>query len=87
MQAADYTIGEAKYAKGMMAVRCPGKDGWMTRAGRLAQSLARGRYTHREGAYIMSPTRARKFETLYAEGWDGSTITGELQPPCERTAP
>lgn len=81
MQSADYTIGEARYAKRMMAVRCPGKDGWMTRAGRLAHVIARGRYTHREDAYIMSPTKARKFETMYRTGWDGSTIMNRLEPP------
>jgi len=78
---ADYTIGPAQYAEGMMAVHCPSRDGWKTRAGRLAEQLARGRWTGRECAYIMSPTRARKFVELYAAGWDASPIMGELQPP------
>jgi hypothetical protein len=33
-----------------MAVNCPGRDGMKTRAGRLAEAIARGRYTGREHA-------------------------------------
>lgn len=78
----DYTISDARYAKRMKAVRIVSSgDGWKTRADRLAETLANGRYTHRERAYIMSPRRAAKFEELYAAGWDASFITRELQEP------
>lgn len=70
----DYTISSARYAKGKVAVRCPGKDGFKTRAGRLAECIARGRYTGREQAYIMSPSAAKRFERLYAEGYDSASI-------------
>lgn len=77
----DYTVSPARYAKGKMAVRCPSKDGWKSRAARLAGAIARGRYTGRERAYIMSPTAAAKFERLFLEGWDACVITLELEPP------
>jgi hypothetical protein len=45
--------------------------------------MARGRYTHREQAYIMSKRKAEEFERLYAIGWDSSVVTLELRPPTE----
>lgn len=77
----DYLVRPARYAKGKMAVQCPSPDVYKTRAARLAEALARGRYTGREGAYIMSPGRAAKFERLYALGWDATYISYELIPP------
>lgn len=76
-----YTITPARYAKGQMLVRCPSTDGLKTRAARLIGDGLRGRYTGRESGYIVSPAKARKFERLFAAGWDGSYITGELQAP------
>lgn len=80
-----YTIMDARYAKGKKAVRCPSTDGYKTRAARLAERLANGRYTNREHAYIMSPTAALRFEKLYAEGWDASSFTRELRAPEIKT--
>lgn len=82
----DYTVSPARYSKGKMAVRCPSANGWKTRAARLAGAIARGRYTGREGAYIMSPTAAAKFERLFLEGWDACVITHELEPPRQMAA-
>lgn len=76
----DYTITDARYAKGKKAVRCPSITGYKTRACYLAHRLANGRYTGRERAYIMSPAAAARFEKLYAEGWDVS-FSGVLTPP------
>lgn len=81
MTTPDYIIMPASYSKGKLAVRCPSATGFKTRAGRLAQVIARGRYTGREGAYIMGPRSAEKFERLYAEGWDACTFSYELEPP------
>jgi hypothetical protein len=80
----EYTIELAKYAgrwndKRQMAVSCPGAGGYKTRAGRLAEAL-KGRYSNRERAYIMSATKAAKFERLYAEGWDVG-LFGDLIAP------
>jgi hypothetical protein len=77
---ADYSMSPARYAKGMLAVRCPSTTGYKTRAARLANALAT-RYTNREHAYILSPNKADRFERLYAEGWDACVITGELEAP------
>jgi hypothetical protein len=74
----------------MMAIRCaPDGTGFKTRAARLAEVLARGRYSNREHAYLLSRAAAARFEKLYAEGWDGEIMGGALiQPPTdsERTA-
>lgn len=82
---APYSIGAAQYAgrwngKPQKAVRCPSSTGYKTRAARLVEAL-KGRYSHRERAYIVSPAKAAKFEKLYADGWDASAVTGELEPP------
>ena len=65
-------VTDALYAKGQKLVRCP-KDGtgMKTRAMRLAGAL-RGRWTHRERGYVMSPRKAERLLKLFAEGWDAS---------------
>ena len=79
----EYTITNARYARNCIAVRCPSNDGFKTRAARLAGALSRDRFSNREKAYIMAATKQEKFERLYAEGWDASCCTLELQPPSE----
>lgn len=80
----DYTISPARYAgrrngKQFHAVRCPSTDGFKTRAARLAEYCARGRFTNRESAYIMGPRQLARFIELYNNGADASPITGELR--------
>lgn len=77
---APFTVYPARYAKGMMAVQCHSVDGYKTRAMCLCEAL-RGRWTHREGAYIMSARKAERLAVLFAEGWDGSYMSDELVPP------
>lgn len=75
-------VNPARYAKNMMAVRCPSVgSGWKTRAHRLAAALARDRYSGREHAYIMSRPAAARFERLYAEGWDAGFMDRKLIAP------
>jgi hypothetical protein len=76
-----YTINPARYAKGMMAVRCPSADAYKTRAAYLAEYFARDRYSGRENAYIMSQAAAKKFEAHYAAGWDAGIMVRRLIPP------
>ena len=79
----DYTIVDARYAKGMKAVRCPSTTGYKTRAARVAAYFARDRYSGRERAYIMSAAAARKFAWHYEFGWDAAYMTRKLLPPQE----
>lgn len=81
-----YSVSPARYAKGMMAVRTVGRDGYKSRACYLAERLANGRHSNRARAYIMSPAAAARFVKLYAEGWDANAWTGELIPPRESGA-
>ena len=78
----DILTGKARYAKGQVAVRCPSPNGFKSRAARLAEAL-KGRWSNRESAYIMAPTKEARLRKLFAEGWDASVITGELEPPKE----
>lgn len=78
-----YTITPARYAKGKMIIR-PKSDGsgFKTRAARLAEAKGiGGRWVHRSGGYTVSPAAARRFEKLYAEGWDASTWDGKMIEP------
>jgi hypothetical protein len=61
-----------------MAIRCPSTNGLKTRAARLAAFAIKGRWSGREKAYIVSPTKAEKFERLYSEGFDACVMTGKL---------
>jgi hypothetical protein len=45
----------------------------------LAEAL-KGRWSNREGAYILAASKEAKFRRLYDEGWD-ATIFGELIQP------
>ena len=76
-----YEIKPARYAKARLIVRCPSNDGFLTRAGRLARNIS-SRYTHREHGFSMSSAQARRFERLYAEGWDGAIMSRGLVPPA-----
>lgn len=71
----------ARYAKGKIAVTCPGDgSGWKTRAQRLASAVS-SRWSHREKAYIMSPAAAEKVRRLFEAGSDadlGATRDGRL---------
>lgn len=75
----EFTIYPARYAKGKVAVTCKSDGtGYKTRAMRLIGDALRGAYSHREHAYIVSPSKAERFYQLYAAGWDASAITGVL---------
>lgn len=79
----DYRISGARYAKDAMAVDCPSQDGWKTRAGRLAEVVARGRWSNREKAYVMSRRAVERFERLFRAGWDASVVVRHLEAPSE----
>jgi hypothetical protein len=82
-----YTIVKARYAKGMVAIACPGIECSMgvikSRAGNLASHLAGNRYSNREKAYIMTPKKAVRFLELYKAGYDACVMTKELIAPEE----
>jgi hypothetical protein len=76
-----YTIQPARYAKGrhgagMCCIICtPNGSGYKTRAMRLAEARGvGGRFSHREGGYIVSQTAAGTFRKLYNAGWDADSI-------------
>ncbi len=78
----DYTIGDARYAKGQKLVKTvPSGTGLKSRAERLIGDGLKGRYTNRERGYVVSPAKAARFEEMYTQGWDASPILRELIPP------
>ena len=77
-----YIVSPARYAKGMVAVRCLSNGtGWKTRAMRLAGYFARERYSGRENSYIMTRAAALRFEEHFRAGFDAGAITRELVKP------
>ena len=50
----------ARYAKNMIAVRCPSIDGWKSVYGVIAGNITK-RYSGREKAYIMSKAQHKRF--------------------------
>lgn len=74
-----YSAEAARYAKGCVAVTAPGRNGWKSEAGYLLEAL-NARYSGRERAYIVSASKFKKFEKLFAEGWT-ATVFGTLEPP------
>lgn len=78
-----FTVTRARYAKGMMAVQVhDNRDGFKGRTARLCDAL-KGRWSNREGAYIMSPNKVKKLQSLYAKGWDATIIARRLYAPGE----
>lgn len=78
-----YTIKTARYSKtGAMVIKTPSRDVYRTRASRLAATF--GKYSHRQGGYVVTASGAAKFVELYAAGWDCSYL-GEKA--SDRTPP
>jgi hypothetical protein len=80
----EYTMEQARYAKGMVIVRAPSFDGFKTRAAFLLTAL-KARWTNRERGYVCTQSKAQKFERLFAEGWDGDVL-GRLVPPPKKVS-
>jgi len=59
----EYSISTAKYAKGKVAIRTPGVDGWKSLAALILTTdiAPNARYSGREHAYIVSPAQAARF--------------------------
>jgi hypothetical protein len=70
MNTPDYTISEARYAKGKMAIRSEDGSGYKTSAAHLIEALG-GRWVNRGSAYVCSSATARDFEALIMAGWHG----------------
>jgi hypothetical protein len=90
-----YEYGRARYAKGMVAVQTKDSVGeYAGRAQRLLHAL-KARYTNREKAYILSPSKFARFEKLYVDGWDADLKFDSVYdthyeltpPPGEKVAP
>lgn len=81
-----YSITPARYAgrwngKPQVVVCCPSDTMLKTRAARLIGNGLKGRYSRRERGYVVSPSKAAKFESLFAAGYDASTWDGALIAP------
>lgn len=77
-----YYIRPSKFSRGDICIICPCEGGRLTRAARLAICFARGRYTHRDGGFIMTLSKAEKFVRFYESGWDGNVDKRELIAPA-----
>lgn len=87
-----YTITPAWYAKNSVAVRPRDSiDDMKGRASRLCCAL-NARWSNRERAYIMSVSKGRRFEALYASGADARLVFDsiysthyEISPPKDQS--
>lgn len=75
--------GPVNRPKGMFIMRCESTDGFKTRADRLIGDGLNCRWSRQAGGYVVSPSKLKKFEKLFSEGWDASAFTGELYPPSK----
>lgn len=74
----EYSIHPARYAKGKVIIRTPGRNGFKTRAARIAGDGLGLSYAGRSGGYTASPSQAERFQRLYSAGFDASWVTGSL---------
>jgi DNA repair protein RadC len=79
----DSSFKPAKYSKGNIAYTPPKSDnGWKTREARLATTKGvNGKFSNREGAYIMSESQSEKLKKYIDEGYDSNPMTNELIAP------
>ena len=70
MNEVDFTSSPARYAKGKIAIRCKHVGPYKTGSMKLAEAVG-GRWTNREGAYILSSKAARDMHILAYAGWHG----------------
>jgi hypothetical protein len=75
-----YTTQQARYAKGQHLVRPVNSDGTKGRAERLLCAL-NCRWTNRERGFVVSPSKLKRFEQFFADGWDACFFTKQLQKP------
>jgi hypothetical protein len=60
--ALEYTMNDARYAKGKVALRIPGVDGYRSIADGIFMTIAPNvRWSNREKAYIVSTHQAARF--------------------------
>jgi hypothetical protein len=80
-----YKIRKHSYAKNSYVITpAKGVTGFKTRADHLAEAL-NGRWSHRAGGYVVSPTKAKKFAVLYASGYSGSPSGAVVRGPPAQT--
>lgn len=79
------SVSNARYADGMKAVRPASIDGYKGRGSRLAEAL-NGRWSNREHAYIMSPTKAKKLVSLFHSGHDAGFFDKTIKHAGELSA-
>lgn len=78
-------VSKAKYAKDKAAVRIKSDEsGFKGRAHRLAD-YHKGNYSHRENAYIMPYSKAKKLLEHYDQGYDSNLFGDKLEPPSQHS--
>lgn len=75
----EFTMFPARYAKGKVIIRAPGRDGYKTRAARLAGDGLGLQYVGRSNGYTASPSQAERFKRLFNAGFDASWATGTVE--------
>lgn len=63
-------IAPYRYARGVVAVKCPSDGGYKTNAARLVEACG-GRWCHRADGYLLSKTKLHTMLRLHSAGWTG----------------
>ena len=73
-----WSFSPARYATRQVAFRAEGPDGLKSPSAYMAGALG-GKYSNREGAYILSLAKARILRSALEKGWAvGSNLGGEV---------
>lgn len=79
-----FSMRPARYAKGQVAISVEGKSGYKTRGAYLMGPL-NARYSGREHAYILSPSKAAVWKALAARGYDGGSFGDTIHHTADMT--
>jgi len=81
-----YTISDARYAKGKVALRVPGVDGWKSTAACILtfDVAPNARWSNREKAYIVSRSQAARFVRAIAEATERRIDAAKAYDQAER---
>jgi hypothetical protein len=67
-------VNKARYAKGKVAVRASDGSGYKTRHAGIIEGMG-GKFSHREGAYIMSSSAASRARRVAQAGYNYSPFS------------
>ena len=75
-----YVAEPSKLARGMIVIRCPGDD-FTSPTAKLAEEFSGGRFSYREGGWLLSSVAARHFTKAHSLGCRATRGVIEWESP------